>query len=328
MTRLKDIAQRAGVTTMTASKALRDRPDVSAATKTRVKLLAQQMGYVPNSAARALRTRKTNLFGLVISSMTNPIYSRVVLAIEEGAHALGYDVLLAHTLNVPEREESCIRRFLSRGVDGLFISPVYRLANEAPIYQELLARRVPTVLLGHPAPFCSQFLNIETDDLLASYAVTQHLLKRLHPVEILHEHDLPRASLGQPGTQDRDGVGLGLIRLLRWQVEDRFPVHACEVQFHGDGLVLHQRLDAADEVERLLQRGAEFFRLVGGAADEGHGQSRRLGGPIREAGSRRGRLGARQTVQASASENRGGGSSTQELTTIDAHGLSSGPGIG
>jgi len=165
---------------MTVSKALRDRPDVSPATKTRIKLLAQQMGYLPDSTARGLRTRKTKLFGLVFSSMTNPIYSRIVLAIEEGAYTLGYDVLLAHTHNIPEREEACIHRMLSRGVDGLFIAPVYRLAVEARIYQQLLARRVPTVLLGHPAPFCSQFLSLEADDLLASYAVTQHLLKLGH----------------------------------------------------------------------------------------------------------------------------------------------------
>jgi DNA-binding LacI/PurR family transcriptional regulator len=180
MTRLKDIAKQAGLSVMTVSKALRDEPDVSAATKTRLKLLAQQMGYVPDSTAQGLRTRRTKLFGLVISSMTNPIYSRVVLAIEERAYELGYDVLLAHTLNLPEREEACLRRLLARHVDGLFISPVYRMAAEAPIYQELLACRVPTVLLGHTAPCCSQFVNVETDDLLSSYAVTQHLLKLGH----------------------------------------------------------------------------------------------------------------------------------------------------
>jgi LacI family transcriptional regulator len=81
---------------------------------------------------------------------------------------------------MPEREEACLRRLLGRRVDGLFISPVYRLAAEAPIYQELAARRIPTVLLGHAAPFCNQFVNVETDDLLASYAVTQHLLKLGH----------------------------------------------------------------------------------------------------------------------------------------------------
>ena len=180
MIRLREIAQRAGVTMMTVSRALRDEPRVAAATRARIKLLAQQMGYVPDCSAQGLRTRRTKLFGLVISSMTNPIYSRVVVAIEEGARALGYDVLLAHTLNLPEREEACIRRLLSRRVDGLFISPVYRLASEARVYQELLGRQVPTVLLGHTAPFCSQFVNVECDDLLASYTVTQHLLKLGH----------------------------------------------------------------------------------------------------------------------------------------------------
>ena len=46
------------VSVMTVSKALRDEPDVSAATKTRIKLLAQQMGYVPDSTAQGLRTRR------------------------------------------------------------------------------------------------------------------------------------------------------------------------------------------------------------------------------------------------------------------------------
>jgi DNA-binding LacI/PurR family transcriptional regulator len=180
MVRLKDIAQQAGVSIMTVSKALRDAPDVSAVTKTRIKLLAQQLGYVPDSSAQGLRTRSTRLFGLAVSSMTNPIFSRVVLAIEERAYELGYDVLLAHTLNIPEREEACIRRFLSRRVEGIFISPVYRMSTEARIYQELLARRVPTVLLGHTASFCSQFVNVETDDVLASYSATQYLLKLGH----------------------------------------------------------------------------------------------------------------------------------------------------
>ena len=180
MIRLKDIASRASVSLVTVSKALRDAPDVSAGTKTRIKLLAQQMGYVPDSIAQGLRTRTTRLFGLVISAMTNPIYSRVVLAIEERASALGYDVVLTHTLNIPEREEACIRRLLSRRVDGLFICPVYRMATEARIYQELNARRVPVVLMGHTAPFCNQFVNVEADDLLASYATSQHLLKLGH----------------------------------------------------------------------------------------------------------------------------------------------------
>jgi len=180
MVRLKDIARHAGVSVMTVSKALRDEPDVSAATKARIKALAQQMGYVPDSSAQGLRNRTSKLFGLVIPSSTDPIFARIVYAIEERAHELGYDILLAHTLNKPDREEACIRRLLSRRVDGLFVSPVYRFEAEARIYSEVLARQIPTVLIGPPAPFCKSFASVDTDEQVASYTATQHLLKLGH----------------------------------------------------------------------------------------------------------------------------------------------------
>jgi LacI family transcriptional regulator len=180
MVRLKDIARYANVSVMTVSKALRDEPDVSDATKSRLKALARQMGYVPDSSAQGLRTKTTKLFGLVIPSITNPVFARIVFAIEDRAHELGYDVLITHTLNKPEREETCIRRLLSRRVDGLFVSPVYRFEAEARIYQEILARKIPTVLLGPPAPFCKSFPSVEIEELVAAYNMTRHLLKLGH----------------------------------------------------------------------------------------------------------------------------------------------------
>ena len=165
---------------MTVSKALRNASDISAPTKTRVKLLAQQMGYLPDSMAQGLRSRTSQLLGIVLSTITNPIFARTISAIEEGTHEWGYNLVLAHTLNMPEREEACIRRLLSRRVDGLFIAPVYRLAPTAPIYEELRHRQVPTVILGHRAPFCAQFPNVETDDVTGSYLITRHLLENGH----------------------------------------------------------------------------------------------------------------------------------------------------
>src|SRR3989454_6247583 len=103
---------------MTVSKVLRDAPDISVATKARVRAMAEQMGYLPDSLAQGLRTRTTKLFGLVIPAMTNPVFSRVVMAIEERAYELGYEVILSHSLNLPEREDRVIRRLISRRVDG------------------------------------------------------------------------------------------------------------------------------------------------------------------------------------------------------------------
>jgi DNA-binding LacI/PurR family transcriptional regulator len=180
MVRLKDIAQLAGVSIMTVSKALREAPDVSAATRAKIRLLAQQTGYVPDSSAQNLRTKTTKLFGLVIPTTTNPIYARIVSAIEERAHELGYDLLIAQTYNQPAREEACLRRLLSRRVDGLFITPVYRYEAEARIYQEILARKIPTVLLGPPAQFCKNFISIEVEETIASYNATKFLIDLGH----------------------------------------------------------------------------------------------------------------------------------------------------
>jgi len=241
MVRLKDIAERAGVSVMTVSKALRDEPDVSAGTKTRIKLLAQQLGYVPDSTAQGLRTRKTKLFGLVVSSMANPIFSRVVLAIEGRAYELGYDVLLAHTLNIPEREEACIQRFVARRVDGLFISPVYRMATEARIYQELFASRVPTVLLGHTAPFCNQFVNVASDDLLAGYAATQHLLKLGHKrIAFL------AGPLASPWTQERLEGYRRALREVGLDVDDKLVFQAGRTIEEGGKAALQMINESSD----------------------------------------------------------------------------------
>ncbi|HTD67839.1 MAG TPA: LacI family DNA-binding transcriptional regulator [Candidatus Limnocylindria bacterium] len=180
MVKLKDIAARAGVSIMTVSKALREAKDISAGTRARIRKLSEEMGYVPDLSAQLMRSGKTRLFGLIISAATNPIYARIVMALEERAHEMGYDLLFAHSLNQPSREEACIRRLLTRRVDGLFITPVYRLAPVAPAYEEIKRLKVPTVILGHRGLFCSQFANVETDDIAASFAVTKHLIELGH----------------------------------------------------------------------------------------------------------------------------------------------------
>src|ERR1041385_7738552 len=97
MVRLKDVAARAGVSLMTVSKVLRDAPDVSHATKTRIRQLVEEMGYVPDALARGLRTRRTKLFGIIVPSVTHAMLAQAIVAIEDRAHELGYDVLLAQT---------------------------------------------------------------------------------------------------------------------------------------------------------------------------------------------------------------------------------------
>ena len=180
MIRQKDIAQQAGVSVVTVSKALRDKPDISISTKARIRGLADQLGYTPNLGARGLRTRKTNLLGLVIPATTDPIFARIVMAIEQQAFESGYELVMAHSLNQPEREAQILRSMIDRRVDGIFLSPVYRLEPEAPIYDELSRRRIPTVILGPLAPFCKSYPHVQTQGSEAAQLMTRHLLELGH----------------------------------------------------------------------------------------------------------------------------------------------------
>lgn len=165
---------------MTVSKALRDKPDISAATRAHIQRLAQDAGYVPHSAASGLRSKTTRLIGLIIPAVTDPIFARLLSAVEQNSHELGYDLILMHSLGSMEREERCLRRLLARRVDGLLIAPVPRLFPTSPIYDELRQRELPTIILGQRSPFCSSFTGVETDDRAASAAITRHLVELGH----------------------------------------------------------------------------------------------------------------------------------------------------
>lgn len=250
---------------MTVSKAMRNAPDISANTKTRIKLLAQQMGYVPDSAAQGLRSRTSRLLGLLLPTIINPVYARMLSAIEESAHEMGYDLIVAHTLNIQEREEACIRRLLARRVDGLFVVPVYRLEPTAPIYAELANRGVPTVILGQRAPFCQQFVNVEGDDLQGSYAITKHLMELGHKrIAFL------AGSMVSPSSQERLEGYRRALRENGLEIDDRLVFSAGSTIEEGESAALQMinegtQVTAIQAVNDMVAIGAANTLLRQGA---------------------------------------------------------------
>ena len=134
---------------MTVPKVLRDAPDISPATKARIRLMSQQMGYMPDSVAQGLRNRTTNSSGLVGFFRTNPVFARTITAIEEQAYDWA-TMWSSRTLPQCAGEGgygSCGDSFPARGWP--VFDPGLRLDPSVPLYEELLRRETPTVLLGH-----------------------------------------------------------------------------------------------------------------------------------------------------------------------------------
>ena len=241
---------------MTVSKALRDETDISAATKAKIKLLAQELGYVPDSVAQGLRSRKTKLLGLVISSITNPVFARMILALEEQCYELGYDLVIAQTRNLAEREEAQIRRMLSRRVDGIFISPVYRLAPTAPIYEELKRRGLPVVILGHHATFCAHFANVEADDIRGSYDATKHLLDLGH-----RRIAFFTGPVASPFAQERYEGYRRALREVKLEPDDKLVFHAGTTIEEGEKAALQLLNEMPNATAVHGRRSATRWRM-------------------------------------------------------------------
>ena len=119
---LRDVSEASGVSEMTVSRVLRNRGDVSHATRERVLLAARTLGYVPNKIAGALASQRVNLVGVVIPSLSNMVFPEVMTGISEVLEDTGLQPVVGVTNYAPDREESVIYEMLSWRPTGLIVA--------------------------------------------------------------------------------------------------------------------------------------------------------------------------------------------------------------
>lgn len=119
---IKDIAETLNISASTVSRALRDHPDISDATKARVNSLAKELDYHPNSIAQSLKQRKTNLIGVIVPEIKNNFFSAAISGIEEIAYGAGYAIIVSQSNESYERECINIKALISNRIAGLLIS--------------------------------------------------------------------------------------------------------------------------------------------------------------------------------------------------------------
>ena len=168
---IKDVAALAGVSAATVSRALDDRPEISAETKESVRAACARLGYVPNAAARSLVGQATHTIGLVVPDISNPYFSGMATAIEQTAAAHGYRVFLSNSLRKPEQELKAIENFTARQVDGVLISPIS--PQTQALHRDILGN-IPCVYLGvNHGEDCSYVM---ADNEAGAYLATRYLL--------------------------------------------------------------------------------------------------------------------------------------------------------
>ena len=120
---LRDVAALAKVDASLVSRVINDDPKAGAAPETRQRIIdaVRQLDYRPNVVARGLRMARTWTMGVLVPSVTNPMYADVIAGAEGRAQELGYGVVF-RTHVEGEREELFTRLLQQGRVDGLIVA--------------------------------------------------------------------------------------------------------------------------------------------------------------------------------------------------------------
>lgn len=174
---LKDVAQRAGVSTALVSFVLNGKSDkyrVGEETTKRILKVAKEMNYKPNLAAKALRSNETHTIGVVVSDISNPFFSQIARYLQDEAEKRGYTVLFGNS----DEDVTMLRRvtinIINKGVDGLIIVPC---RGSHKFIKSLVGEDTPLVLLDRYFDDinCSY---VALNSAKASYLATKYILSK------------------------------------------------------------------------------------------------------------------------------------------------------
>lgn len=140
MATIKDVARQAGVSVATVSRVLNREGNVQPATEQRVRAAIDALRYTPNLLGRNLRRNETRKILVLLDTISNQFYSRVVRGIEECAREQGYAVMICMTHGDPQVESGFLQLLKTHLVDGaVFLTSA---ADGAFLARELSGVRV------------------------------------------------------------------------------------------------------------------------------------------------------------------------------------------
>lgn len=173
---LKEVAAELGVSTMTVSRAINNRPNVDEQTKKKIMEVVTRMGYTPNLVAKSLISSKTYTIGVVIPEISHSFFPEVVKGIEEVANSHNYQIFLTNTSDSFEKEKAVIEALRAKRVDGILISTSLT-NNDYSFYKRLVESGLPMVFFDR----CISDVGIScigVNDKSASRQITEHLINK------------------------------------------------------------------------------------------------------------------------------------------------------
>jgi LacI family gluconate utilization system Gnt-I transcriptional repressor len=192
---LADVAKLAGVSPMTASRAINQPDLVAPDTAARVRAAAEGLAYVTNRVAGGLSSRRSGIVIAVIPSTLNPVFTEMVEALHTDLGRAGYQFFLGLSDYVADREDELVDTVLGRRPDGIVLTGV---VHSPRVRWRLSQAHIPVVetwdLTADPIDMLVGFSNEQV-----GRAAAEHLLERGRRKLALIVADDQRAQLRRQG---------------------------------------------------------------------------------------------------------------------------------
>jgi LacI family transcriptional regulator, galactose operon repressor len=170
--RLKDIAEELGVSIVTVSKALRDRPDVAKETRARILERVKHLNYRPNLAARSLVTGRSLLIGLVVPDLIHPFFSEIAKSLAATLRKKNYFLLVSSSESDPTLEQDEIEHMLEHRLDCFVVASCQKNVDGL---RKICEAGVPLILLDRSfSGFSANFVGV--NDYRIGEIATEHLI--------------------------------------------------------------------------------------------------------------------------------------------------------
>lgn len=172
---IKDIARLAETSVATVSRVLNKDPKVASSTREKVLAVVKENNYILNVNSRTMRTKKSQKVLVLIPTIVNSFYSKILQGIEARAEENGYDVLIAISNLEESREQKYLDMLRTKQVDGVI--SLFSLMPVDDINQ--LASQYPFVQACEPT-IGSKASSVTVDNRQAIYDVTNEFIKQGH----------------------------------------------------------------------------------------------------------------------------------------------------
>ena len=171
---LADVARRAGVSLMTASRAYRRGELIAKGTRERVLAAGLELGYAPNLLARGLVQNRTATVGIVILELANPFFAPMVSGIQAVSATRGFLIVVGESERNEDEERRYVEQFLQLRIGGIIVSPV---SSRLDHLARARVAGTPVVVMARQWEDGDY---VTSDDVKGGQLAAQHLLRRGH----------------------------------------------------------------------------------------------------------------------------------------------------